>query len=559
MAWTYEQLFNGLTDGDLNGQDSWSGNTGFDVTTETSYEGAKDVSLTTTSDTFSTITRTVTGVSAGVCYVSMKRGTSSAQANANFELYDGGGGDLLRIFQNGSNYQYLDSTGWNNLIATDDSWHRIGIEWDNAGHANQFRIQIDNEPWTAWKDTFGSRSFSEITTIRLGVRSADNSTSTTSKFDSISPARLTYYPDPNTETTTVDGHAIRHSVDETWATIRAGNGTATDDSSTTGSMRVTASTTSNQWARLDRFFMFFDTSSIPDANSITSATLSLIGVAGAISNGLSGESSANSAVHIVGTTSTNTTALANADYQTVGATSFGSSDTQVNFSTAVYEDITLNASGLSNISKTGLSRFTAIKGWDYSNTTTGLTWSSGALQDFGVASADTANTSSDPKLVVVSSSSTAYTLDVTVGAFTLTGIATGLLRGLMMAVTVDSFILTGINTAFSYGRGIIAGTGSFTLTGVDVAITSIRTMATTVGEFTLTGIATSLSKGYIMTAVLGTFTLTGNAISFLRNGFSIIWTHVTKNSSTWTNESKNSSSWTNESKNSSTWTNETRN
>jgi len=42
--WTYEQKFNGLNDGDLNGQDDWSAESDTDVVqTGTPYEGAKHV------------------------------------------------------------------------------------------------------------------------------------------------------------------------------------------------------------------------------------------------------------------------------------------------------------------------------------------------------------------------------------------------------------------------------------------------------------------------------------------------------------------------------------
>jgi hypothetical protein len=59
MAWTYEQKFDGLTTGDLNGQDSWSGSTNYDVSTTNPAEGTKCVTI-TGDGTERQISRTIT-------------------------------------------------------------------------------------------------------------------------------------------------------------------------------------------------------------------------------------------------------------------------------------------------------------------------------------------------------------------------------------------------------------------------------------------------------------------------------------------------------------------
>src|SRR3989338_8281410 len=70
-AWSYEQTFNNLNNGDLNGQDSWSGSTAFDVvTTGTPYEGAKHLSFSTLADI--DISRNITPTENGTLYFSVR-------------------------------------------------------------------------------------------------------------------------------------------------------------------------------------------------------------------------------------------------------------------------------------------------------------------------------------------------------------------------------------------------------------------------------------------------------------------------------------------------------
>ena len=92
--------------------------------------------------------------------------------------------------------------------------------------------------------------------------------------------------------------------------------------------------------------------------------------------------------------------LVNADKSQVGTTDFGRSAQQDTLTAGAYNDITLNANGLTNISKTGISKFGGVFGFDFDNTTTGLTWASGVFQAVSTAFADTAGTTNDPKLVI---------------------------------------------------------------------------------------------------------------------------------------------------------------
>lgn len=138
---------------------------------------------------------------------------------------------------------------------------------------------------------------------------------------------------------------------------------------------------------LFRAFHLFDTSSIPDADIISSATLSIFGNSKTIAG------SEERLVVVSGNPASNST-ISTADYDQAGAVSFG--ETGTTFDTTAYNNVTLNASGLSNISLTGITKF-GIKGYyDFSNTTPTAT---ADMVDTYYA-ADQTGTINDPKLVI---------------------------------------------------------------------------------------------------------------------------------------------------------------
>lgn len=87
---------------------------------------------------------------------------------------------------------------------------------------------------------------------------------------------LTAYPNPSPGVTCCDGFVGRQSVDESWATIRAGAGN-TSDTGVTGlplNWNATCSTTSNQFTKLLRVHLGFDLSELSSAETYT-ATISV--------------------------------------------------------------------------------------------------------------------------------------------------------------------------------------------------------------------------------------------------------------------------------------------
>lgn len=203
---------------------------------------------------------------------------------------------------------------------------------------------------------------------------------------------LTAYPDPSTGATTVDGHVRRSSVNQTFANIRSGAGVV--NSSTTAQeniLQLTASTTTDQFAVMRRYYWLFDTSSISSGATISSATFSVYGSAKA--NGIG-----SPALDIVTATPASNNTLVNGDYAIANfGTTVHGSVAYANYSTSAYNDITLTTT---SVTKAGITKFGGRNSWDTSGTFSG-TWVSGDVSSMQAYSADQADITNDPKLVVV--------------------------------------------------------------------------------------------------------------------------------------------------------------
>jgi hypothetical protein len=210
------------------------------------------------------------------------------------------------------------------------------------------------------------------------------------------------YPEPDTESNTVDGMVAKDdSGSMTWDTVHdASSGDNAYDSQATRNQRVRMSSTDNQFIEIDRSFTLFLTSDIGSADTINSATLGL--VTNATYTGFS------DSITMVETNPSSSTALATGDYALarsqvsdakqaadVAVTSFSADD-------ATYDNFTLNATGLGNISKTGISKFGFKNLTDFSDSEP--TSVSGAVSA-GIIwyCADYTGTSRDPKLTVIHS------------------------------------------------------------------------------------------------------------------------------------------------------------
>lgn len=209
----------------------------------------------------------------------------------------------------------------------------------------------------------------------------------------------TFYPDANAETSSWDGR-VGHSEGASpvsFATIRAASGTNMDDSFTADRMVILNSgpSSGNYWD-FYRGFVSFDTSALPDTDVISAATLSVVGT-------VKDETLTSQSVGwTVATTASNTAAtLTDFENSTAAVTRLATDQTVAGFDVggSTYSDFALNASGLANISKTATSKFCFKLSCDIDNSEP--SWVSNSSVSVGFINADTAGTSTDPKLVVV--------------------------------------------------------------------------------------------------------------------------------------------------------------
>lgn len=202
----------------------------------------------------------------------------------------------------------------------------------------------------------------------------------------------TYYPDADPESTSIDGSVYYIGTNVNWATIRAAaTGTGEESTSTAPWMgRAESSASSGNWYRLDRGFALFDTSTLTSSASISDAVLSFYGSSLTDNFAL--------AAAIVSSSPASSNALVVADFDQVGTTRFASDLDLTSWSTAGYNDFTLNASGISAISKTSITKFGMRLDKDLDNSAP--TWAGSTVGGAQLKSAETADTTSDPKLVV---------------------------------------------------------------------------------------------------------------------------------------------------------------
>lgn len=158
-------------------------------------------------------------------------------------------------------------------------------------------------------------------------------------------ATLTVYPVPST---TVSG--IIHKLALTWDDAHdAAAGDSVEKDPSSGVIQCSYNGSNYQ---ISRGFFLFDTSALPDGATISSAVLSLCSTGdGAYLN------QDTTSLDIVSSNPAADNNLVTGDFDQVGSTSFGNI-TLASWTTSdgTYNDITLNASGIAAISKTGITK-----------------------------------------------------------------------------------------------------------------------------------------------------------------------------------------------------------
>lgn len=204
---------------------------------------------------------------------------------------------------------------------------------------------------------------------------------------------LTVYPNSGSGGTTGDCYISYVGSGASFSTMRNSSvGMDVNNTSTDAKCAgVNPDSTSNTWRYLHRGIFTFDTSALTSGANISSATISLMGQSKANAQG-------SPDLHIVPTTPSTNYNFQLSDYNKFTFSSVASVS-YASFSTSAYNNMSLNAGGISNISKTGISKFGCITSWDLNNSFTG-TWAFPGETYFWISLADSSGTSNDPKLTI---------------------------------------------------------------------------------------------------------------------------------------------------------------
>lgn len=207
-------------------------------------------------------------------------------------------------------------------------------------------------------------------------------------------ATLTAYSGEFGANDPIDGYVGRVAQDQTFAAIIAGAGNQNIDGNAFDNfVRVQASTTTNQFNSVNRPICGFLTSAIGASNNVDAGSVVYYFYIDGKQNAIG-----DIGVHIVSALPASSTDLVDADYGTLGSTSFASK-TYAGVSTGGYSEFTLNTDGENNVNKTGHTYYGAKSDWDYSGVFSGSWVSNGESRFLGYYSEQT-GTSRDPKLTL---------------------------------------------------------------------------------------------------------------------------------------------------------------
>lgn len=159
MADIYKQTFDSLSDGGLNGQDSWTYTTAdWTVQTSTTYNSsAKAISA---AGATNQIDRNITGNLTGYYQLAVRR-SSSATGTLEIYLFRQGWGSLciIQLDASGNINQY--AGGWNaDGTYSANTWYLVEIQWDQPN--NQYRFRIDGGTWKTWRSMGGQTTVDAI-------------------------------------------------------------------------------------------------------------------------------------------------------------------------------------------------------------------------------------------------------------------------------------------------------------------------------------------------------------------------------------------------------------
>lgn len=205
---------------------------------------------------------------------------------------------------------------------------------------------------------------------------------------------LTVYPDPDPETTTVDGEVSRGAALQTWAGIRDGAGTGVNSNSASNTIAyLNAAATTDTWDDLRRGIALFDCSSLEAGASVTACVLSYY-------LNYKGTNLASPTYAIYESTPASNTGLVASDFAQIGTAAFSAEVSGSSLTASTYNDFIFNATGLAAIIQ-GVVKL-GFRNANYDVANTPPTWQAPPNMNYevNVYTADQAGTNNDPRLVV---------------------------------------------------------------------------------------------------------------------------------------------------------------
>lgn len=198
-----------------------------------------------------------------------------------------------------------------------------------------------------------------------------------------------FFPDPDPESTTYDGDNVNGSSGTFSVVHDAASGDVARDAN--DPISIYADKDAGFW-NISRGTFLFNVSSAGSGSVFTSGTLSLY-----VTAKFDDKADARSYMALVTCTTLSDVGITNADYPNFSTTKQATDLTIASLSTSAYNVWTLNATGLSFVSPTGITHFGMREGHDLENTA----YSGIANEQINVSSADHAGTGQDPELDLV--------------------------------------------------------------------------------------------------------------------------------------------------------------
>lgn len=257
---------------------------------------------------------------------------------------------------------------------------RVGAKWGNIirSRFSQFRSAAKYFEVSAWGQA-GKSMFALGDARVLGLT-------------------LTAYPDADPETTTVDGWVNTDRLSGTWAGARAlATGASASDTDTKMYAHVGRETAPGEY-NIFRNFILFDTSALTASATISAATIAITSSGSTQNN----DNDGNDYLGITTSTPASNTAIVTADFDQVSFTEQHDAGQRKDWDALQTADtvgtFTLNATGIGNVSKTGVSKFAALEGHDIQNDA--YAGGTNSATNINFYASDQTGTSKDPVLTV---------------------------------------------------------------------------------------------------------------------------------------------------------------